>query len=491
MSDQLEGRGRAAGGSPDHRAQLGAAECDRLEEIGDLHNQASAFSSALDYYRRLLDHDLLLRLPLQRRLEILRKSADAALNLGDLALADTLIGRAGALLQGTDDIPSEERARFLAPLMGRRAVSLSLRGEYTEALQIAKHAFAILAVTDAHREVGNLQVTMGACHQRLGRFDKAEEFYSDALATYRRVDDEVGAAGVYSNLALLHKNACRWGKALELLERAVGIAQRHGATHLLSRLQLNHGIILVKIGRLSEARAELEKCLRLARSLGDRNRQAKACLAFGMLELQSGRLARAEELILEGRQLAEQERFLREATIADEYLGDIHLLRGETDKAIFNYALGLERVRGLGKVTDLEGELLRRLAEAERQRGDLASAVETAAAALAACDKSGELFEIGFAHRTLGWAHAGGDDWAAADRHFRRSIQVFRQQHLPRHWIESTLAYLEARLATAGQPELLFLRRYLLEALELNGEEAASDRLLCRIQHGLDRKSVV
>ena len=63
------------------------------------------------------------------------------------------------------------------------------RGEYQSALDVAKRAFAVLALTDLHAEVANLQLTMGGCHQRLGRLDKAEEFYLDALSTYRRMSD--------------------------------------------------------------------------------------------------------------------------------------------------------------------------------------------------------------------------------------------------------------------------------------------------------------
>ncbi len=484
MSDEV-GRPRDSG--DEHRLEqraLSLDDCDRLEEIGDLHAQASAYSSALEYYRRLLEPATLKLLPLARRAKVLRKCADAALNLGDLGTAERIL-RDSALLFGDDgDLPAEDRARLLAPLMGRRAVLQSHRAQYAEALQSAKHAFAILAVTDEHREVANLQVTLGGCHQRLGRLDKAEEFYLDALATFRRIGDELGAATLYNNLALLHKNACRWNRAQDLLAKAIDIAARHGATHLLARLYLNRGIILCKTGRLDESRADLDRCLRLAGSLGDRNRQAKVCLAFCQLEMRAGRSARAEELVLEGKMIADQEKFLRESVIADEYLGDILLQRGEPDKALFNYGLGLEKSRSIGKVNDLEGELLRRVAEAQRLQGEIDAAIETGLAAIAVCEKCGEQYELGFAHLTLGRAYAARGDHATADAQFRRSVSLFRQQNLPRLWIEAILTFLDARLAGAAQPELLLLRRYLSEAQDHAGPEL-DDRLLCRLQQGL------
>lgn len=484
MSEYLGGPNRPEAEFPRRSPALGAEECDRLEEIGDLHAQASAYNSSLEYYRRLLDEVTLRRLAPGRRAGLLRKSVDAALNIGDLDLAESLLALGPKLFADDDDLDAEERAHLLAPLMGRRAILLSQRGHFADALQTAKHAFAILAVTDEHREVANLQVTLGACHQRLGRLDKAEEFYLDALSSYRRIGDELGAATLHNNLGLLHKNACRWNRALDLLEKAGTIAQRHGATHLLARLHLNRGIILCKTGRLGEAREELDRSLRLARSLGDRNRQTKVCLAYGLLEMHAGRLGRAEEFVLEGKLLAEQERYLREETIADEYLGDILLQRGETDKALFNYSLGLDKSRAIGKVCDLEGELLRRVAEAQRLRGDLDQAIETGLAAIAVCEKCGEHYELGYCHLTLGRARAARGDLAGADADFRRAIQLFRQQNLPRLWIEAILAFLDTRLASAGQPEFLLLRRYLLEAQE-SGSAVLDDRLLCRLQQGL------
>ena len=484
MNDWLEGQNRP---NADHRAYRRAPETvdlERLEEVGDLHFQASAFSSALDYYRRLLDEKHLRRLPPQRCLGILRKSFDVALNIGDLGLAESLLHRACGFLDDTEELDAAERNHLQALLLGQRACLHIQRGSYTEALRAAKHAFAILAITDEHREVAHLQVTMGACHHRLGRLEKAEEFYRDALSTFRRIGDELGTAALFSNLALLHKNACRWDQSLSLMEKAVTLAKKHGATHLLSRLHLNEGIILTKINRLGEARTALEKCLRLSRSLGDRSRLTKANLAFGKLEIQTGRLARAEELVQEGKLIAEQERFLRESTIADELLGDILLARGEVEKALFNYSLGLEKSRSLGQVNDLEGELLRRVAEAQRLLGQVQDAIETGLAAIAVCEKCGELFELGFCHRNLGFAYAARDDWQRVDSHFRQAIADFDRQNLTRQWCLAVLDFFQARLATAGQAELLLLRRYLLAAQE-EGAAAVSEHMLCKLLHGL------
>ncbi|MEZ4387625.1 MAG: sigma 54-interacting transcriptional regulator [Candidatus Krumholzibacteriia bacterium] len=462
------------------------AELERLEEVGDLHFHAAAFKTALDYYNRVLPAEQLASLPAERALAVLRKALTACLHLGWTDRADQLLARCHAELDRVDVTDPDLRETELARILVRQSVLLMQRGEYQPALDVAKRAFTVLALTDQHVEVANLQLTMGACHQSLGRLDKAEEFYLDSLSTYRRVDDEVGVATLYNALAMLKKAACRWEEALQLLEKAVDLATRHGAPQLLSGFLLNRGIVLVKANRLAEARLALEKSLELCRSLGDRIREPKVLLALGRLELLSGRLMRAEEHIVAGQHLADRERMKREAIIADEYLGDVLMARGDLAAAILNYELGLDKTRPLGRASDVEGELLRRRAEAHRRGGDLSRAVADAHAAVAVCEECGEVYELGFCHVTLGEAYAASEDWSQADAHFRQAVELFQSQNLLREWCDAVCAFLDARLASADKPMLLLLRRLLLDVQD-QAAATVGDRPLARCLERLAR----
>jgi len=462
----------------------------RLEEVGDLHFHASAFSSALDYYDQLLvEHAAEEADPADLR-RVLRKACDANISVGCLDRCEHLIERAYASLVRDDRLVDEDEHDLLAVqravFQTRQAMILRDRGRLQDSLALAKRAFSVLALTDEHADVAMLQVGMGLCHMRLGRLEKAEEFFNDGLATFRRIGYELGVAGVLNNLALLHKNRCEWDKAARLLDNALEIAQRIGASHLMPGFHLNQGIVLLKTDRLGEARPLLEKGLRLAISLGDRTRQIRLCLASGRLETLDGRLARAEELILEGKALADANRFLREATIADEYLGDILMARGEVDKARFSYELGLEKARRIAVGNDLEGELLRRMGEAHLADGRLDEAVAASQDAIAVCEKINEDYELGFCHATLGAGYLAGRDLTQADHHFREAIAVFSRQGLTHHWCRTILAYTDARLDTGQEADLLLLRRYLMDAQE-NGASSVSDLVLCDVLERLAR----
>ena len=458
----------------------------RLEDIGDLHYEASTFSTALDYYQRIISDPAAEGLDPVRMLVIFRKSIDAALNLGDLDRAELFLNGAFDWLENRLDVDGEDRRRLIAPILGCQASLYSQRGAYRDALQVCKQAFTVLAVTDNHREVANLQVTMGICHHRLGRPDKAEEFYTDALATFRRIDDELGMAILYKNLAVLAKNACRWGRALELQRRAIELTSAHGATHLLCRLHLNEGIILRKSGRHVEARGCFEKCIRLARSLGDMDRQAKASLALGQLEMLDGHLLRAEELVLTGKNLSDQFGYLRESIIADEYLGDILQARGDYDRALYNYGIGLDKTRQIGQGTDLEGELLRRIAEAQLAAGRHDLAATSARRAIEVCERCGELYELGFCRAVLAQSLDALGDGRAADEAYRRAVAVFREQRLPRLAVRVVLTCLESRGEDIDVGLVYDMRRHLVEALA-DEELTADEALYCALLEGLTR----
>ena len=463
---------------------LPVGECVRLAEIGDLHFESSSFATALDYYRQLLDRETLVSLDLPEAVRILRKSIDCALNSGDLRVARELLDLATDFMEDEETAQHPDHGHLAATIQGRFSCLLTQRSQYQESLRVAKHAFAVLALTDDHREVGNLQVTMGVCHHRLGRLSKAEEFYSDALATFRRIGDKIGMSVLYNNLALLHKNTCRWRRALEFQDKALAIVASHGDTHLLARMYLNRGIILRKAEKPGEAREALEKSLRLAGSLGDRDRQTKASLALGILELESGNQVRAEELILEGQQLAEHCGFLREATIADEYMGDILLQRGEHQKALYNYGLGLEKTRIIGRISDLEGELLRRSAQAYQSAGDHAKALSAAQAAVSVCMSCNEDYELGFCHMILGASGIAMGDADQGDHDFRTAIEIFKRQDLPLHRAKAVLAYHDAVRGTATQAQLVTLRRNLVECTSSTAVRG-NDRILFRLYFSL------
>ncbi len=462
----------------------------RLEEIGDLHFHASSFTSALDYYHQVYSTRAFSEMPLLDGLGVLRKSIDCMILQGDLNGAEALLNRAEDILNlGLGNLEAPDLAVVRARFQVRQAFFLRETSQLHECLRLAKMAFAVLALTDEHKEVARLQAIMGIAQHRLGRLEKAEEFYNDSLATYRRIGFDLGVANILNNLALLKKNNCQWEAALSLMGKATNLANQIGASHLLPGFFLNQGIVLSKSNRLGEAKPLLERGRKFASSLGDRLNLCRLNLALGRLEFLSGRLARAEELLLDGKILAEQNHYLREEIIADEYLGDLLQGRGQFEKAMFNYELGLEKSRSIASGNDLEGELLRRIGEAHLASGKFQDAIAVCQAAISVCEQCGEIYELGFCHLVLGKSYAGLNDQQQLTHHFQEAISVFRDQRLLRQWCSSILEFTSKRREDASEADLLLLRRYLMDAQE-RGASSVSDIMLCRILESLARVQI-
>lgn len=499
MREYFEGHQESDGGEPPglDGAQFDDVQFDgvqrvnleHLEEVGDLHFHASGFSSALDYYLQVIGKTAFASESVSTRLRVLRKCVDCLLKTGQFTMAERYLDKAEMILShdiSDDDHHEVQEAVERALFQVRRAVYFMGISQHHDALRLAKRAFAVLALTDEHKEVARLQAAMGIVHHRLGRMEKAEEFYYDSLATYRRIGFENGVANLMNNLALIKKNACRWNEALGLLEKAIALANRIGASHLLPGLYLNQGITLTKSNRHGEARSYLEKGLSHARSLGDRLHLCRLKLALGRLESQEGRQARAEEWLLDGKIMAEENSYRREAVIADEYLGDVLLNRGQPDKALFNYELGLEKSRSIASGNDLEGELLRRVGEAHLNNGDFQEAVAVSQAAIAVCEQCGEIYELGFCHLVMARSYVGLNDTQQLVYHFQEAISIFKDQGLVRQWCEAILAFAELRLNSGREEELLKIRRFLMNAQE-KGASSVSDEILCRVLEALSR----
>lgn len=481
MRDNFKENRRYAAGRSETYGPLHREDWGRLEEVGDLHFHASSFSTALDYYGQLLDEGVLSRMPQLQALRVLGKGIDSWILLGNMEAALDLIQTAEELLAADPDHgASGEYASLGATFRSRRALILRERGLLHESLALFKQSFSVLALTDEHAEVARLQVGMGICHLRLGNLEKAEEFYTDGMSTFRRIGHDLGRANVLNNLLVIQKIRCNWSSALGLADQAIGLAQKIGASHLLPVLYLNQGLVLQKTDKLGEARAALDKGLRIAKSLGDRLYCTRLYLAIGRTEALAGRLARSEEFTLEGQALAAQNGFLRETIIADEYLGDIQLSRGDVDKARFNYELGMEKNAASGGGNDLEGELLRRMGQAHFQAGNWNEAIAVSQAAISVCESCSEFFELGFCHLTLGGAYGAQEDQRQADHHFREAIATFQGQKLTHLWCQAIIEFSDSRLPSAGERELLLLRRYLVDAQE-DGASSVSDQVLCQI----------
>ncbi len=454
------------------------------EEVGDLHYHAEGYSSALEYYRSACEQIEAAHNEARPRslltMRLARKIGDCYRRQGLPVEASRQYVE--ALKVGAAYATDEQNASIYV----RQADVLFQTSDYDRALDVLLSAMAVLASTDMHLEVGWVQRLMGACHHRLGNHAKAEEFYQDSLATYRRVGEVLRQARIYRNLAVLAKTACRWNRAMFFFDKAERLLQgEHGTPQESCILYLNRAILHRKMGQRARARADVQRGLSLARSLGDNFRLAKFRLIEGQLDIDEGRFAEAESNLLECKVLAERIHARREVALSEEFLGDLMMARGLWDEAERSYAEAETRAREISETNDILAEVYRRRAELAFERGEFTETLAMAEIGHELSDACGEEFERGYLERARGRALNALGDFKGALAALDASLAAFEKLRLPAEIAVALQLLGDLHLELNDHTNLLLARARFQQAVTL--DVSNSSITPCSLYTGLAR----
>lgn len=456
------------------------------EELGDMHLSTENYSVALEYYEKALQKIHLAPQPADL-FRIYRKISDCYRKKGLLREALTFLRSAENHCDEADDFGK-------GTLACRRAMILQENGQIEKALHEASGAYRLLRTSDDHREVANAQLLLANCYLRLGRQDEAEQYFLDALSSYRRIEDAIHESYVLNNLGVFHKDACRFGKALDYFTKALEICDRMGLTQHRLRVTLNVGVAHLKARDFAQAVSAFSTARKQSRSTGDEIQYARASLMLGAAETRLGDVVAAEKHLLEARVIAEQRAHGREIALADEYLGDLMAARGDLDGALENYSTALSRARKMAVEGDIVAEVLRREAEVLLLQRKPQEALAAGARALEIAGKCGEVHEVGYIRRAMALAHAqlGSDD--EAETHIASSVKAFREANNAYEATRSSVLFAEQLVARGTEQALLRARKLVsgslahFEQAEEYRDLAESHFLMARIERELKNR---
>jgi len=400
---------------PQHKFKSPAPE----EELGDMHLSTENYSTALEYYERALNKIHANPKP-SDLIRIYLKISDCYRKKGLLDEAKTFLQSASSHCEQTDEIHA-------GMITWRHGVILYDQGHIKQALKEACRAYRLLKNSIAHKEVASAQLLIANSYARLGKNNEAEQYFLDALSTYRRIDDHIGESYVLNNLGLFHKNACRWGRALQFFSRASELCDKLGLTQHKARVLLNMGIVHFKKRDFAQAQSSFVSAKKMAQRAGDELKYTKANLMLGRVEIQRGDLASAERHLLEARVIAERRGYAREVALSDEYLGDLMSERGEIGGALENYTTALAEAKKIAPNGDIVAEVQTRIARIYLVKNAPEEAISIGRKAMETINSCGEFHELGFVQRTIGEAYARLKKDAEAGEFLRKSIATFNE----------------------------------------------------------------
>lgn len=230
-----------------------------------------AFEAALERERAAIDRAASL-------VDCLQPSVEAAVDRGDLELARALVIQAFPTLW-----------RF---------------GHFVLGFDLAERLLSIVKNRAEYTTVRLLNMA-GVFGGQIGKTERASRRLREAVALARRQGRTDAMPGLYGNLAELNRSAGRVREAATLYQSAIDLTREAGNRRVLGQLMLNRCVLFLDYGMLEEAGADLEQLANLPPS-EDPYEVRRVRLIRARLLLASGALAEAEELALEGLQLAMQ-----------------------------------------------------------------------------------------------------------------------------------------------------------------------------------------
>lgn len=301
------------------------------------------------------------------------------------------------------------------------------RGRYKEALLRCDKAFQILQRTDDHKSLAKVQICYGHGFFRTGDFDRAREYYEDALASARRGDDSTRLVQATINLALVCKEQNDTNRALYLLEQANGMLKESGGYSLRGHTLLNMAVIHFHRGNLQLAEESYRDSLRIYLQTGQQQGVVLARIGIARIQALRGANAEAEKLMAATLDTCRDQGYLREEILLRRDLGDIRRATGDLEGALERFDRAMETARPLGEKSEHTVQIGRRIGVTQMALGRWDEAEHSLRQALLTARRVGENYEEAVILCALGTQTGLKSQWGEWEKMYKQGLDMLRR----------------------------------------------------------------
>ena len=240
---------------------------------------------------------------------------------------------------------------------GKERISLRLSEadllRETGKLEESAHLLTLLA--DRVGEDPLLKGRLLLCRCALSRMRSAPEALESgkmAERIFRRLKDWRRLADTLGQLAGIHFTRGEGSQARQLLEQAVGYAERAHDLHAMSRLAGNLGILQLSAGEMAAARNTFARAVELARKISNLNSLLSSQINLGILLMEQGKFDAAQGMLEEVSESSRRNGQKYQECLAWLNLGDLSVERDRYEEARDRY----DRASRLAQELSLEVE---------------------------------------------------------------------------------------------------------------------------------------
>ena len=248
---------------------------------------------------------------------------------------------------------------------------LDILGDVNTALDYFNRAFKSARKGGWRLAEGDALSNIGKIYSDLADWQKALEFYRQALPVFQSSPDlKQGEAKTLNNIGIAYSRAGEQEKALEYLQQALPM-HHDGRDKISEVFTLNNiGRVYRLLGDYQKARTYYSQAQTLQKETGNSGLLVDTLDQTGLSYLEEGNPQKAVEFFLQAVEILRTAANPRREGLALTHLGQAYNRLGQPDKAFENFTRALSILRDIGDLT-ITAQALEGLARVETARGKL------------------------------------------------------------------------------------------------------------------------
>jgi len=299
---------------------------------------------------------------------------------------------------------------------------------YQEALEKAREAYQVLKYTSRHRNIAQVQHLLGNIFIAIGNLKLAEVELRDALASYRRVGDELGMADVQNKLAQIFFIKSEYERAIESLNEAINHARKtknHGP--MVARLFGNLGRVHLLLGDWIKAQKYFHGSVKQNEVVKNQPSICRNLLSLGYIAQLQRKFKQAHDFCQKAYGIIQKNELKREKAIYHEYSGELALEQRNFDEAFRHLSFAIQIGEEIAPQSGLICQSYRILAQLQVNTGKLNLAESSCQKSLEVSKSLGEKLEEGIVYRVLGEIYALKNNKKLSSDYFNLSISYLEK----------------------------------------------------------------
>lgn len=255
--------------------------------------------------------------------------------------------------------------------LGKAADAL---GELEEAHDYYEQALAIRRDIDDRRGEAASLNNLGSTARRQGQFDQAREYHEASLDIQRQIDHREGEAKSLYYLGVVCQNRGAYDEAIQYFQESLDIHEEVGNRHWLALTLNNLGNVAHNQGNYERARELHERSRSIQTDIGNPRGEAMSLNNLGNIAYDQGEYEKARERYQQSLDIQAEIDYRQGQAINLHNLGNIARSQGKYEQAKEYYERSLEIERELGNrrgkasALDIIGNILQSQGEYDRAR---------------------------------------------------------------------------------------------------------------------------